>query len=262
MPLPSFASGSPVQPFRLNGVQRDACGGRMLLVMPRPPLWYLQSMELFAGVSEEDMHRMVKNVVDREYERQEFIYVPGDRIENVYVLKEGEVTLYESLSDGKRIILDVLKPGAVFGNIGFDPNANEAHFAQASERTYLCTLPHDYFLQILARRPDIALRALNVLTKRLRQYELQIRALSALQARDRILATVRLLNEKDEQSILPKILRRPTRLTHEKLGSMTGLSRETVTKLLAELKAEGLLAIEGKIIRLTEAGQRAVAMLA
>lgn len=229
--------------------------------MPRPPLWYLQNIELFAGVSEDEMAELIENVVHKQYSRKQFLYTPEDRVENVYILKEGEVTLYKATSDGKRVVLDILKPGAVFGNISFDPDTGEPHYAEITEKAFICTLPHDYFLQVLARRPDIALRALTILSRRLQQYELQIRALSSLQARERIMANIRLINEKDAQSILPKVLRRPTKLTHEKLGSMTGLSRETVTKILAELKSEGMVDISGKIIQLTEKGERAVALL-
>jgi CRP-like cAMP-binding protein len=229
--------------------------------MPRSPLWYLQNIELFAGISEQDMVELIKNVLHKQYDRRQFLYTPEDRVENVFILKDGEVTLYKSTPDGKRVVIDILKPGAVFGNISFDPDTGEPHFAEITEKAMICTLPHNYFLQILARRPDVALRALTILSRRLKQYELQIRALSSLQARERILATVRLINEKDEQSTLPKVLRRPTRLTHEKLGSMTGLSRETVTKLLSDLKADGMIDVQGKVIQLTEEGQRAVASL-
>jgi len=225
--------------------------------MPRPPIWYLQSVELFEGVSEEDMHEMVSGVIDRNYDKNEFIYTPQDKVENVYILKEGEVTLYKS-QDGKRVILDILKPGAVFGNVGFDPQAHESHFAEVTQKGYVCTLPHDYFLKILQKRPDIAFRALQVLSKRLAQYEQQIRALSSLQAKDRILATIRLLNQKDEQSILPEVLRKPTKVTHEKLGNMTGLTRETVTKQLNNLAKSGLIAVDHKHIQLTDSGVREV----
>jgi CRP/FNR family transcriptional regulator, cyclic AMP receptor protein len=229
--------------------------------MPRPPLWYLSAIELFEDIHEEEMHELVSGVIDREYESKQFLYTPHDRVENVFILKEGEVTLYQSV-DGKKIVLDILKPGAVFGNIGFDPETEEKHFAEVSEKAYVCTLPHNYFLQILQKRPDIALRAMKILSKRLKQYQTQIRALSALQARDRILATIRLLNEKEDQSILPEVLRRPTKITHEKLGSMTGLTRETVTKQLKGLETEGLASIKKKHIRLTDKGIQAVVSIA
>ena len=230
--------------------------------MPRPPIWYLKAIDLFSDLTEEEMHKLVEGVLDRTYDRKEFIYTPIDRVDNVYVLKEGEVTLYQSTNEGKQIVLDVLKPGSVFGNITFDPDNSEKHYAQVTQKAYICTLPHNYFLQILRTRPDIALRALKVMSKRLSQYQVQIKALSAMQARDRILATIRLLNEKEDHSILPPMLRKPTKITHEKLGNMTGLTRETVTKQLNELAEEGLLTAKKKHIRLTDGGMKAVMTLA
>lgn len=225
--------------------------------MPRPPLWYLKNIELFKGLTDEDMMELLQGMLHSQHESKHFLYTPEDAVENVYILKEGEVTLYKSV-DGKKIILDVLKPGAVFGNIGFDPDSGESHFAEVTQKAFICTLPTDFFLQILQKRPDIALQALKVLSKRVSQYEMQIRTLSALQAKDRILATVHLLNSKEDSSILPPILRSHTKITHEKLGNMTGLTRETVTKQLSELEKEGMISVERKDIRLTESGQMAV----
>lgn len=229
--------------------------------MPRPALWYLSNIELFHGVSEEEMMELISGMLDREYESKQFLYTPKERVENVYILKDGEVTLYQSV-DGKQIVLDVLKPGAVFGNIGFDPDSTEGHYAEVTQKSYICTLPQNFFLQILQKRPDVALRAMKIMNRRLSQYQAQIRALSALQARDRILATIRLLNEKEDLSILPEILRRPTKITHEKLGNMTGLTRETVTKELKKLQDEELISTDKKHIRLTERGAEAVMAIA
>ena len=225
--------------------------------MPRPPLWYLKNVELFQGLSDEELGEVLQGMLHNEMDLHEYVYTPEELVENVYILKEGEVTLYKSI-DGKKIILDVLKPGAIFGNISFDPESGENHFAEVTEKAYICTFPHNFFLQIIQKRPDVALRALKVLSKRVSQYEMQIRTLSALQARERILATVHLLNEKEEGSILPPILRTATKITHEKLGNMTGLTRETVTKQLAELEKDGMVTMSKKNIQLTDMGKRAV----
>lgn len=225
--------------------------------VPRPILWYLQSVELFSGIEEEEMHEMLQGMLDRQYENKEFLYTEHERPSNVYILKDGEVTLYKSV-DGKRVILDILKPGAVFGNIGFDPDSAEPHFAEVTQESYICTLPENYFLQIIQKRPDIALRAMKILSKRVAQYETQIKTLSTLQARDRILATIRLLDQKEQGSILPQVLRKPTKITHQKLADMTSLTRETVTKQLQKLQEEGLIEVNKKTIHLTETGMREV----
>ena len=104
--------------------------------MPRPPLWYLKNVELFKGLSDEDMMQMLEGMLHSQHDSKHVLYTPEDAVENVFILKEGEVTLYKSI-DGKKIILDVLKPGAVFGNIGFDPETSERHFAEITQKAYI-----------------------------------------------------------------------------------------------------------------------------
>lgn len=225
--------------------------------MHRPPIWYLKNVDLFAGISESLLLEMISGMIDKEYEKGRFLYTPHEEIENAYILKEGEVMLYQSV-DGKKVILDVLKPGSVFGNICFEGGIKENHYAQVTQKSYICTLPHNFCL----KRPEIALKGIQMLRKRLTQYEMHIRSLSALQARDRILAKIHSLNEKEDQSILPEVLRKPTKVTHEKLGEMTGLTRETVTKELQKLEQEELITVDHKHIRLTDKGLRETMALA
>jgi len=228
--------------------------------MPRPPHWYLKHVELFSDLTEDEVKEIVEGILHGQYETKHFLYTPHDPPGSVYILKEGEVTLYKSVGS-KKVILDILKPGAIFGNISFDSESGEEHFAEVTQNAFICTLPHNYFLQIIQKRPDIALKALRILSRRVSQYEMQIRTLSALQARDRILATVKLLNEKEDRSILPPILRKNMKITHEKLGNMTGLTRETVTKQLSDLEKEGLVSINRKNVELTPIGHEAVMAL-
>jgi len=227
--------------------------------MPRPPIWYLQKVDLFANMSEEEMMEVLEEITDQEYPHNQMLYTAGEQVENVYILKAGEVTLFKSTPDGKKIILDILKPGSIFGNIGFSPE--EGHYAEVSQKSYICTLPQDFLVKLMRKKPEIALRTLQVLSKRISQYESQLRFLSMLSARERIMSAIRLFDTKEERSILPAILRIPTKMTHEKLANATGLTRETVTKQLQKLENEGLVSSERKHISLTPKGKEALTTL-
>ncbi|MCH7859986.1 MAG: hypothetical protein IID14_09885, partial [Candidatus Marinimicrobia bacterium] len=50
------------------------------------------------------MMEMISGMLDREYDQKHFLYTAQERVENVFILKEGEVTLYQSV-DGKKIVL-------------------------------------------------------------------------------------------------------------------------------------------------------------
>ena len=223
----------------------------IVFTMPRPPLWYLQKFEIFSDIDETELMELMTGMTDEEYACKYVLYTPHDDLRETYMLKEGEVTLYTSV-DGKKVVVDVLKPGAIFGNIGFDKH--EGHFAEVTQDSYVCRLPENFFLQMLTKRPDLAAKAFSVLSKKISQHQTQITLLSSLGARERVLATIKLLNDKDDDSILPAILRIPTKLTHEKLASMTGLTRETVTKQLQQLVDQGLVQSHKKHVRLTSAG--------
>ncbi|NLG06981.1 Crp/Fnr family transcriptional regulator, partial [Candidatus Peribacteria bacterium] len=209
--------------------------------MPRPHKWYCEKVELFAGLTEAEMQEIIPGILHEEYKKGQLIYAPHDRMRCTCILKDGEVTLY-TLVEGKRVILDILNPGAVFGAFGTQETERQM-YAEASQNSAICKLPHNFFLKLMQHKPQIAMRAFSILSKRIAQYQLQVQLLSGLAARERILATIRLLNAKEEQNILPPILRRPISITHEKLANMTGLTRETVTKQLNQLIEENLVQV-------------------
>ncbi len=221
--------------------------------MPRPPIWYCKQVELFADLREEEIMEIVGGANHQEFPTHQVLYTPEEPLELTYILKEGEVTLYK-MSDGKKVIVDILKPGAVFGNIGFSPEIERGVYAETSQPSFICTLPRDFFLKLLQKKPQIAVRAFAMLSKRIAQYQSQLQFLSSLNAQYRILATIELLNKKDDRSILPPVLRKRTIITHEKLAGMTGLTRETVTKQLKKLSQEGLITLDHKYMRLTKQG--------
>lgn len=225
--------------------------------MPRPHKWYCEKVELFAGLTEAEMQEIIPGIVHEEYKKGQLIYAPHDRMRCTCILKDGEVTLY-TLVEGKRVILDILNPGAVFGAFGTQETERQM-YAEASQNSAICKLPHNFFLKLMQHKPQIAMRAFSILSKRIAQYQLQVQLLSGLAARERILATIRLLNAKEEQNILPPILRRPISITHEKLANMTGLTRETVTKQLNQLIEENLVQVHRRHMRLTAQGKTAIA---
>lgn len=225
--------------------------------MPRPATWYLRKIDLFAELTDEEMMETLEGMTHCEFPNKHVIFDESHNPEDTYVLKEGEVTLYRHIG-GKKVVIDILKPGAIFGNIGFESDA-EGVSAEVSQKSFICSLPKNFFVILMNKRPDIALKAFKLLSKRISQYQSQLTFLSGLDASGRILTTIRLVNMKDNQSILPELLRMPTKLTHDKLAGMSGLTRETVTKNLQVLQDKGFVSVKGKNISLTPAGEKEVA---
>jgi CRP-like cAMP-binding protein len=215
-------------------------------------LWYLKQIPIFKEIEDSDLKKLMMSSSEMKwYKRKERVYSAHDHVDHVYIVKEGEVILYRS-EDGRRVVIDVLKPGDVFGNISFSEDGGNQNFAEASQDSYVCVFSRQNFLMLFRQYPELALRMMKAMSDRMQDYEQKLYDLSSSDAKTRIVRQLRSLKEKEGKSILPKILQKSTHLTHERLGEMTGLSRETVTRALSELKDEGKVQVVGRKIELMD----------
>jgi len=78
-------------------------------------LWYLSRVNLFRDLPEDILTQIAETSQMRSFEKGRYISTPNDEGERIYFLKEGEVEVYESTDEGKKMIIDILKPGDIFG---------------------------------------------------------------------------------------------------------------------------------------------------
>jgi len=203
-------------------------------------LWYLKRIPLLGELSDELLNQVARHSVERHFRRGEHVFLPGDAPEvqdRVYLLKQGKVKLYRG-SGGRRIVLETLEGGSIFG--GFSPmhptrdDNEEGNFAACEEDTHLCVMSKNDFLDILKARPEIALNFIQEMAKRMHVLEDRFQDLALLDAKSRILNELwRLGKQTDEDTV------RIPRITHERLAERLALSREAVSRAIAELRKSG-----------------------
>lgn len=200
--------------------------------------WYLQQLDLFQGVSDMEIMTIAKKVIERKCVKKEMIYMPDEVNNSIYVLKKGEITLYNSHA-GRKLIIDVLKPGSIFGNIGFQMDAT-THFAEASEDSCICVFRLEDFIDILRSKPELMMKFLQIMSEKMQNYENRLKG-NLFDAKEKILQQFDIISKESKKgSILNKLFGKKTKITHERLAELTGLSRETVTRAVNDLKKEGI----------------------
>ena len=122
-------------------------------------------------------------------------------------------------------------------------NTPQTSFKTTKACVLMALSRHD-FLGLLRQNPDVSMQVIQELSRRLRDADEQIRALlfERVEGRTRQLL-VRMARE--------PVADRPDRLatpaiTHQQLADLVGTSRETVTRVIKELKQEGWLEQVGK----------------
>ena len=178
--------------------------------------WYLQDIDLFSGISQEDLLQICEGGTRRKITADEHLYKPGAFLDRLYVIDDGAVLLYSESETG-RILLEELKSGDVFGNITTKPAVSN-HFAEAKAASIIYTFAVQ---DLFAKRPEILLRTLRLVADRIEQYQERLKICNG-SAKEKILHAIR--NDTSSR-----------RLTHARLAKLTGLNRVTVTRAIGEM---------------------------
>ena len=79
----------------------------------------LKSNKLFDGIDLSELRSMLKclNLGIREYGRNEYIALAGERFDSVGIIVKGSASVIKEDINGNRIIMAMLKPGDMFGEM-------------------------------------------------------------------------------------------------------------------------------------------------
>jgi CRP-like cAMP-binding protein len=204
----------------------------------------LQAIPLFASLDETDLSDIAGLLIERKFPRDAVIFEEGTLGDYMYLIREGQVKVTKMSEDGREKILEMFGPGDFFGDMSlFDREPRSASIKTTKACVLMALSRHD-FLELLRRNPDVSMQVIQELSRRLREADEQIRSLlfERVEGRTRQLL-VRMARE--------PVADRPDRLgtpavTHQQLADLVGTSRETVTRVIKELKAEGWLEQVGK----------------
>lgn len=207
-------------------------------------LWYLKQLNFFKSLSKKELENFGGHLTAKEYGKRQVILEPEDK-DKVFILKSGRVEIYELTPDGKKIIVDVLVPGNVFGDLGIEEVSD--NFVEATTNSFVCTMNKNDFFQMVSQNPQISYPLIKELFAKTVEAKKQVAALASNNTTTKIKNLLIRLASKYGERINDKVVIN-TKFTHEQLADMIGISRPTMTELLNRLEGEGIIKRIGKII--------------
>ena len=209
------------------------------------PLALLGSSPLFAEVPRAPLAELAERFVSRTFERGAVIFRQGEDGDALYLVNDGAVKISCLSPDGREVVLAVMGPGQVFGELSlFDKGVRTAD-ATAMEDTVALALSHEEFRPFLIEHPTVSIQLLEVLAGRLRETgeALQDVIFSDVPGRlaKRLLDLSAKYGTSDPEGVLIDL-----QLTQEELAQMVGAARESVNKAVASFVSRGWLAMRGR----------------
>lgn len=226
---------TPIRNFIMN---------KQSLLLRNSKLMVLKQLNLFKALPEKEVEFISEHFAAKEFSKRQVIFEPEDK-DKVFILKSGRVEIYQLTPDGKKVIIDVLGPGDVFGDLGIQETSE--HFVEATTNSFVCVMPKQGFFNMVSQNPTIANTLVKELFSKVIESEKQVAALAS----DNLLVKVKnllLRPAKKHGEIKDNRVVISTRFTHEQLADMIGISRPTMTELLNKLDRQGVIKREGKII--------------
>jgi len=178
------------------------------------------------------------------YPKDAILFVEGQEPRGVFVLCHGRVKLSTTSADGKSIIVRIAEAGEVVGLAGTLSGKAYELTAEALEPLQANFISREAFLHFLREHGEAALRVAEILSKIYHATLLEVRYLGFSSSTAEKLARF-LLDLPATQAQNNGHLRSTLTLTHKEIGEMIGASRETVTRLFAHFKREGLIEVHG-----------------
>lgn len=174
----------------------------------------------------------------RVLQRRETIFRCGDPGRTVVLVLEGYVKLSTALADGREVVLEIVGPGGCFGELAVLNKWPREADAMTLSRCRVLAIDGRQFTQVIERRPEGMLAVTRMVSERLQRAMEQVVDALVLPAPAR-LAKALILLAKLRSSGLHHGDRIPLRLSQSELGSMTGLTRESVNKHLGAWRDAG-----------------------
>ena len=108
-------------------------------------IWHLKRFNFFTCLSHSEMMEFSRNAIEKRFKKKDMIFLPGDLGDKVYLLKAGVVKISKYSDSGKEIILGMVNPGEIFGEMALVDKSPRENVAEAIMDSYVCIVDRDSF---------------------------------------------------------------------------------------------------------------------
>src|ERR671929_1151520 len=190
---------------------------------------------------------------DRTYSPGDAVYREGEYGDALYVLTKGVLKLFRPYSGSKEATLRLLRPWDIFGHLAFAGETRQRAYAEAVTECKVTKVPKIFMERAIRRDPRVALKMMTLLELRLVQYEELIKCLLPRETEVRLANLLPVLARKfGERAGDGGAVTIDLRLTHQDLAAMVASTRESVTKVLNEMRNRDVVRTEGGRITLKD----------
>ena len=203
------------------------------------PVELLRSVPLFSDLEQGELDRFSRVAVPRTFPSGTRVFHEGDHSDACYIVRSGSFRVTREHSDGRAITLATLGPGDIFGELAMLDGEVRSASVEALTDGELLALPAGEVRALLARHPEITVKLIAALVRRLRAANERISRQSFQTVPSRVAGVLsQLVAEEGPVGDGGEIT---IRMNQADLAQLAGTSRESVSRFLADLERAGVV---------------------
>lgn len=209
-------------------------------------LWFLENIDVTNIFCPQKLDGgALDKHVQKKYKKGEYIYIPDEQADQIYLLSEGRVKIGAYGDGGKEITKAILTAGEVFGELSLIGEQKRRDFAYAMEATTVCTISVNEMKSLMREHSGLQLFIMKIMGNRVLEMEQRLESLVFRDSRTRIIEYLENLAKRKGQRVgYETVVRRF--LTHQEIANLTATSRQTVTTVLNELRTKNIITFNRK----------------
>jgi len=209
----------------------------------------------FCNMSQQSVASMDTIKFTGIYPKGSLLFVEGEQPRGVFILCSGRAKLTTSSSEGKLLIVKIAEPGEVLGASATILGKPYEVSAETLEPSQLNFIKREDFLRFMSVNAEACMHTAQQLSEKYHSAQREIRSLGLSQTTGEKLAKLILDWCAAEGDETPKGVRLKVLLTHEEIAQMIGTTRETVTRLLSDMKRRKIIDVKGSTVLVQDKGQ-------
>jgi len=176
----------------------------------------------------------------RKIRKGDFVYLPNDINSKVYLVKSGRIKVGTYSGRGKEMVKAILRKGEIFGELRLINKHQDNEFAQAIDNVEVYVIPLVRMRELMRRNLSFSFKIMEIIADRLNDTQRRLELQLFKDTKSRVIQFMLDLAEDRGVRVGYEIAVREF-FTHQEIANITGTSRQTVTSILNELRADNLI---------------------
>lgn len=210
----------------------------------------IEGIDIFKDLKVETLKLLKEKARYRDYKKGEYLFFNKDKIDDIYFIVKGKVTLYKYTQKSQKRIIYILGEGEFINEVIFDSLSASIN-AEAFEDCIIIKYNVEDFKKIMVADFDLALKIINSLGRKVRRLYRQIKNTVPISLDKKVAAKLWKLARdygtfSDEVTSGEAWTHIDIKITITYISNMLGSSRETISREMKKLEGENLIKWQGR----------------